>query len=221
MRRAALHLPLVLLVALGGASAGAQSAVHIAGLSEPVEILTDRWGINHIYARTEADLFFAQGYAAAKDRLFQFEMWRRQATGTVAEMLGPRELTRDRGARLHLFRGDLDDELNRYHPRGKAIIEAYVRGVNAYIAETERTPALLPPEFQMLGITPARWTPAVVISRHQALAGNVGAEVQRLRAIKATRASSSTRRSIRRWSPMTCWPSTTRFAAPSSFSPKT
>lgn len=186
MRRAALLLPLVLLVALAGASPVAQSGVPIAGLSEPVEILTDRWGINHIYARNEADLFFAQGYAAAKDRLFQFEMWRRQATGTVAEMLGPRELTRDRGARLHLFRGDLDDELGRYHPRGKLIIEAYVRGVNAYIAETERTPALLPLEFRMLGITPGRWTPAVVISRHQALAGNVGAEVQRLRAIKAS-----------------------------------
>ena len=139
------------------------------GSTQPVEIIRDRWGINHIYAQNEADLFFAQGYAAAKDRLFQFEIWRRQATGTVAEILGRRELKRDRGARLHLFRGDLDDELNRYHPRGKAIIEAYVRGVNAYIAETERNPALLPIEFRMLGIKPGRWTPAVVISRHQAL----------------------------------------------------
>ena len=143
--------------------------LQMAGLSQPVEILRDRWGINHIYAQNEADLFFAQGYAAAKDRLFQFEMWRRQATGTVAEILGRREAGRDRGARLHMFRGDLDDELNRYHPRGKAIVEAYVRGVNAYIAETERNAALLPIEFRMLGITPGRWTPAVVISRHQAL----------------------------------------------------
>ena len=156
------------------------------GLSQPVEILRDRWGINHIYAQNEADLFFAQGYAAAKDRTFQFEIWRRQATGTVAEILGRRELLRDRGARLHMFRGDMDDELNRYHPRGKAIIEAYVRGVNAYVAETERNPALLPMEFRMLGIKPGRWTPAVVISRHQALAGNVGEEVRSVRAIKAT-----------------------------------
>ena len=148
------------------------------GLSQPVEILRDRWGINHIYAQNEADLFFAQGYAAARDRLFQFEIWRRQATGTVAEILGRREVTRDRGARLHQFRGDMDDELNRYHPRGKAIVEAYVRGVNAYIAETERNPALLPMEFRMLGIKPGRWTPAVVISRHQALTSNVGEEVR-------------------------------------------
>ena len=127
--------------------------------------------------RTRRDLFFAQGYAAAKDRLFQFEIWRRQATGTAAEILGRRELKRDIGSRLHMFRGDLDAELNHYHPRGKAIIEAFVRGVNAYIAETERTPALLPIEFKALGITPGRWTPAVVISRHRALTSNVTDEV--------------------------------------------
>ncbi|HJU43822.1 MAG TPA: penicillin acylase family protein [Vicinamibacterales bacterium] len=161
-------------------------AIQMAGLSQPVEILRDRWGINHIYAQNENDLFFAQGYAAARDRLFQFEVWRRQATGTVAEILGRRELLRDRGARLHMYRGDLDTDLNRYHPRGKAIVEAYVRGVNAYIAETERNPSLLPLELKMLGIKPGRWTPAVVISRHQALAGNVTEEVRLLRAIKAS-----------------------------------
>ena len=69
------------------------TSLQMAGLSQPVEILRDRWGINHIYAQNEADLFFAQGYAAARDRLFQFEMWRRQATGTVAEILGRRELS--------------------------------------------------------------------------------------------------------------------------------
>ncbi len=182
-----LTIGLVLATMLSTGSAQAPiTAIQMPGLSQPVDILRDRWGINHIYAQNEADLFFAQGYAAARDRLFQFEVWRRQATGTVAEILGRRELLRDTGARLHMFRGDLDEELNRYHPRGKAIIEAYVRGVNAYIGETERTPTLLPLEFRMLGIKPGRWTPAVVISRHQALAGNLGEEVRSLRAIKAT-----------------------------------
>jgi penicillin amidase len=166
-------------------SQGSATTLQVAGVSQPVEIIRDRWGINHIYAQNESDLFFAQGYAAAKDRLFQFEVWRRQATGTTAEILGRRELKRDVGARLHMFRGDLDAELNHYHPRGKAIVEAYVRGVNAYIAETERTPALLPLEFAMLGIKPGRWTPAVVISRHQALTSNLTAEVSYLRAMKA------------------------------------
>jgi penicillin amidase len=165
------------------------TSLQVPGVSQPVEIIRDRWGVNHIYAQNESDLFFAQGYAAARDRLFQFELWRRQATGTVAEILGRKDLKRDVGARLHMFRGDLDAELNHYHPRGKAIVEAFVRGVNAYIAETERTPALLPIEFKMLGITPGRWTPAVVISRHQALTSNLTAEVNAIRAMKATGAT--------------------------------
>jgi len=174
------------LSAPGAARLDAQTqSIQVPGLSQPVEIRRDRWGINHIYAETEQDLFFAQGYAAAKDRLFQFELWRRQATGTVAEILGRRELERDRGARLHMFRGDLDAELAHYHPRGKAIVEAFVRGVNAYIAETERAPSLLPLEFRLLGITPGRWTPAVVISRHQSLTANVTSEASSVRAMKA------------------------------------
>ena len=72
-----------------------------------------RWGIAHIYAENESDLFFAQGFNAARDRLFQFELWRRQATGTTAEILGSRALARDIGARLHMFRGDLKEELNQ------------------------------------------------------------------------------------------------------------
>ncbi|MDO8544251.1 MAG: penicillin acylase family protein [Opitutaceae bacterium] len=188
MKRAFSVSLLVVLAVAGNQGTAAQApaaTMQMAGLTQPVEILRDHWGINHIYAQNEADLFFAQGYAAAKDRLFQFEIWRRQATGTVAEILGRREGKRDQGARLHLFRGELDDELNRYHPRGKLIVESYVRGVNAYIGETEKNTALLPMEFRMLGIKPGRWTPAVVISRHQALASNAASEARYVRIIRA------------------------------------
>ena len=161
----------------------ADEQIEVSGLREPVEILVDRWGVPHIYAENEHDLFFAQGYYAARDRLFQFELWRRQATGTVAEILGRRELQRDIGTRLHLFRKDLGQELNHYHPRGELIINAYVDGINAYIAETERDPSLLPIEFQLLGIAPGRWTPAVVISRHQGLLSNVTTELRFGRAV--------------------------------------
>src|ERR671938_233928 len=140
------------------AAAPAARSLNLDGLAEPVEIVRDRWGINHIYAQNEGDLFFAQGSAAARDRLFQFELWRRQATGTVAEILGRKGLKRDIGTRLHMFRGDLNAELNWYHPHGEAIITAYVDGVNAYIAEARRNPSALPVEFQILGITPAPWT---------------------------------------------------------------
>ncbi|GGD45392.1 penicillin amidase [Muriicola marianensis] len=147
-------------------------------MQEPVEVIRDPWGINHIYAENEHDLFFAQGYAAARDRLFQFEVWRRQATGTVAEILGERELKRDIGTRLFKFRGDLEEEMNYYHDRGSEIITAYTDGVNAYIDEMLRDTSLLPVEFKMLNILPQKWTPDIVISRHQGLLGNIGAELE-------------------------------------------
>ena len=148
------------------------------GLEQPVEILVDRWGISHIYAETEHDLFYAQGWNAARDRLFQLELWRRQATGTVSEILGPRELQRDIGTRLFKFRRDLKQELNHYHDNGVEIIGAYVEGINAYVRRTRSDPSLLPLEFQLLGIVPGLWTPEVVISRHQGLLGNIGAELR-------------------------------------------
>jgi penicillin amidase len=157
----------------------------VPSLSQPVEIIKDRWGISHIYAKNEADLFFAQGYNVARDRLFQLEIWRRQATGTVAEILGKNELQRDIGNRLFMFRGDLNQESNWYHPHGALIIRAFVDGINAYIAQTERDPALLTPEFKMLGIKPGKWTPAVVISRFNGLLGNVEQEVKLASAIQA------------------------------------
>ena len=181
---------LALTIVLAAASPShAQSAhadtLRLAGLREPVQVLRDRWGIAHIYANNEHDLFFAQGYVAARDRTFQFEIWRRQATGTTAEVLGPRELTRDIGTRLFMYRGDLTRELNHYHPRGAAIVQAYVGGVNARVAETERDTSLVPIELRMLGLRPQRWTPQVVISRHQGLLGNVEEELQTGRAVAA------------------------------------
>jgi|TARA_B100002003_G_C14157267_1_gene557516 penicillin amidase len=175
--------PLVFLLAVLVASVVKADDIAIQGLQERVEILTDRWGVAHIYASNEHDLFFAQGYNAAKDRLFQFEMWRRQATGTMAAILGRRELKRDIGTRLHLFRRNLSQELNHYHPRGEAIVNAFVDGINAYIRETEAEPAMLPVEFDLLGIKPGRWTAAVVISRHQGLLSNVTTELRLGRAV--------------------------------------
>ncbi|MCX6203277.1 MAG: penicillin acylase family protein [Bacteroidetes bacterium] len=162
-----------------------KKSIVIKGLQTKVEILRDQWGVNHIYANNEHDLFFTQGYCAAKDRLFQFEVWRRQATGTVAEILGERELKRDIGTRLFKFRGNLKTELQHYHPHGQQIIQAYVDGVNAYITEVKSKPALLPIEFQLLKIAPQKWTPEIVISRHQGLLGNITQELNIGRSVAA------------------------------------
>ncbi|MDX1429152.1 MAG: penicillin acylase family protein, partial [Rhodothermales bacterium] len=152
--------------------------LHLPGLSQPVEIRRDSWGISHIYAESEHDLFFAQGFNAARDRLFQFEIWRRRATGTMAELIGSRALDHDLGARLLRFRGSLRDELAHYHPRGAEIVAAFVAGINAYIELTEANPDLLPLEFRILGTKPERWTPEIVISRHNGLFRNASREIR-------------------------------------------
>ncbi|MDT0540385.1 penicillin acylase family protein [Croceitalea sp. P059] len=185
MKHIFFFLTIVLLFSCKQDQTKVKNELTIEGLQESVEIIRDKWGINHIYAKNQQDLFFAQGYAAAEDRLFQFEIWRRQATGTVAEILGERELNRDIGTRLFKFRGDMTTEMNHYHDDGVEIITAYTNGVNAYIDAILKTPENLPLEFKILGIEPQKWTPEVVISRHQGLLGNIGQELQIGRAVAA------------------------------------
>ncbi len=163
-----------------------ENKIKIKELINPVGVIRDKWGVNHIYAKNTHDLFFMQGYLAAKDRLFQFEIWRRQATGTVSEILGPRELNRDIGTRLFMFRGDINTEMEHYHSEGKEIITAYVDGINRYIEEILKRPDELPIEFKALNIKPKRWTPEVVISRHQGLLGNINRELNTGRAVAKT-----------------------------------
>jgi penicillin amidase len=184
--RVALTLPVAFLaLALTSFAFGDPEILEVGGLTDRVEILRDRWGISHIYAQNEADLFFAQGYSVARDRLFQLELWRRQATGTLAEIEGDRAIPHDVGSRLLRYRGDMADELSRYHPRGASIVGSFVGGINAYIASTERDPSLLPIEFRVLGIKPGKWTPEVVVSRHNGLFRNVNQEVQAARLVEA------------------------------------
>ena len=129
----------------------------VPGLDSAVEVRRDRWGVPHIYARTQHDVFFAQGFVAAQDRLWQMEMWRRQAEGRLAEVLGPRAADRDRMARLFRYRGPRDAEWAAYGPNAREIVGAFVAGVNAYIAQTKDRP---PIEFTMMGFAPVsspRW----------------------------------------------------------------
>ncbi|TVP96885.1 MAG: penicillin acylase family protein [Planctomycetaceae bacterium] len=181
------------LVGWGAPSAAADSAseaglvesvtLSVAGLEDPVEVRIDRWGVPHIYAESEADLFFAQGYYVAHERLFQLELWRRRATGTAAEILGEREVDADVGARLMRYRGDAEREWAHYHPRGKEILNSFVRGINARVDEVLADADLLPLEFRMIGALPGHWTPEVVVSRHQGLVRNVTEELGLGRAV--------------------------------------
>ena len=110
--------------------------IELAGLSKPVEVLRDTWGVAHIYAQTQDDLFFAQGFVAAQDRLWQMEIWRRTGEGKLAEILGPSAIERDKFARLMRYRGDMEAEWKSYAPDARPIIESFVRGVTAFIEIT-------------------------------------------------------------------------------------
>ncbi|MBZ5493593.1 MAG: penicillin acylase family protein [Acidobacteriia bacterium] len=128
----------------------------VMGIEAQIEILRDRWGVPHIYANSVADLFFGQGFAAAQDRLYQMEMWRRTASGELSAILGIEYLERDRMARLMRYRGNMDTEWSSYGKKAGLILESFTSGINAYI---EACGDDLPPEFQMLDFRPRPWKP--------------------------------------------------------------
>ena len=133
------------------------------GLRDSVEVIRDRWGVPHIYAKSLHDLFFAQGFVQAQDRLWQMEMYRRTFEGRLAEIMGPSYVAHDRLARLVMFRGPFDDrEWTSYHPEGKRIFDAFAAGVNAFIAQAGER---LPVEFLLTGIEPLPWTAETALLR--------------------------------------------------------
>lgn len=161
-------------------------ALRLPGLTAKVEVVRDRWGVPHIYAANAADLFMAQGFVAAQDRLWQMEMWRRQREGRLAEILGPQAVERDRVARLLRYRGPMDErEWTRYHPDGRTLFDAYARGVNAYIDSVLANPEKLPVEFTLTGIRPTHWTAETVVLRTASF-GDASRELQLARQV-ATR----------------------------------
>jgi penicillin amidase len=156
-----------------------------AGVSQPVEIVRDRYGVSHIYAQNQRDLFFAQGYNAARDRLWQLDLWRRQGEGKMAEQFGPRFAESDRAARLFLYRGNLDTEFASYHPDGRAILTAFADGINAYVDQVRADKTQLPPEFRLTGTEPGHWRPETSLIRIYGLTRNVGDELQLAQSVNA------------------------------------
>ena len=137
--------------------------IVLEGLSDEVEVLRDRWGIPHLYAKSVEDLFFAQGFVVAQDRLWQMEVWRRWSEGRMAELIGEEGFAHDRLVRMLQFRGPFDEtELTSYHPDADRILSAYVRGINAYLAHASSS---LPIEFQLTGIAPEPWKKETVLLR--------------------------------------------------------
>ncbi len=189
-------LPILALVALGcGSQPEAETAaslreasaerlpklegtVQVPGLEAPVEILRDNYGVAHIYAQNQADLFFAQGYLAAQDRLYQIEIWRRTGAGELAEVFGAEYVDRDRIARLVRYRGAMQAEWDSYSPHSQQIAERFTAGINAWVDQNRDN---LPIEFELLGFEPARWQPEDVLLRISGLlmVRNISQEIAR------------------------------------------
>ena len=157
-----------------------RGTLNVHGLKQSVRVQRDRWGVAHIYAQNQHDLFFAQGFVVAQDRLFQMELWKRSGQGRLAEILGPSYVKRDTSARLLRYRGDMDAEYASYAPDTKEILEAFTSGINAYIAEIQKPGGIgLPLEFQLAGFKPDQWKPEDCLNRLAAysVTGNGASEL--------------------------------------------
>jgi penicillin amidase len=130
--------------------------LKLPGLTAPVEVIRDRWGIPHLYAASTHDLFFAQGFVHAQDRLWQMELNRRTATGKLSELFGEVALDTDRAVRTFGFARTAQIDLDNAADDILDTIQAYSHGVNAFLQQ----PAVkLPVEFTLLRHTPEPWTP--------------------------------------------------------------
>lgn len=167
----------LILLGLLGLAMNAET-VRLPGLKQPVEILRDRWGVPHVYAQNADDLFFANGYINARDRLFQLDLWRRIGTGKLAEAVGASAVERDRLARLFLFRGDWNAEWQSYSPDTRSILVAFTNGINAYIRSLNGN---RPIEFRQAAYDPGLWTPEDCVARIAGLSitRNVAKEIAR------------------------------------------
>lgn len=136
-----------------------EQSFRLTGPSHELEILVDRWGVPHVYAACELDAYFGQGFAVARDRLWQIDLWRKRGLGLLSADFGPDYAEADRAARLLLYRGDMDTEWASYGPEARSITKAFVAGINAYIRVAEGNSDLMPIEFSRTGTHPAPWAP--------------------------------------------------------------
>jgi penicillin amidase len=129
-----------------------QGKLTLRGLSDPVEVLRDKWGVPHIYARSTHDLLFAQGFVHAQERLWQMDFNRRVVAGRLSEILGPVSLPLDRWIRTLTMRRVAEGEVELLDNETRSFLEAYADGVNACIKHEP-----LPLECRLLGYTPEPW----------------------------------------------------------------
>lgn len=146
-----------------------QGRLYLHGLHEPAEIITDRYGVPHIYAENEDDLYFAQGYVHAQDRLWQMEFNRRLTSGRLSEIFGPIALETDRFCRRLGMHRSSAMTLSHLSPHNRRVLEAYTHGINAFIEQKR-----LPIEFTLLRLKMTAWTPDDTIQWAKMMGWNLG-----------------------------------------------
>ncbi|HMU92908.1 MAG TPA: penicillin acylase family protein [Anaerolineales bacterium] len=160
--------------------------ISVSGLNGQVDIYRDAMGIPHIYADTTHDLFFAQGYVHAQERFWQMDAWRHIGSGRLSEMFGSGQADTDAFLRTLGWKQTAEEEWKQLDPESKAILEAYVEGVNAYLKDHSDTALSL--EYAILGLLSPdyeieEWTPVNSLTWGKAMAwdlrGNMGEEIER------------------------------------------
>ena len=154
--------------------------ITLPGLTAPVEVLRDAYGVPQIYADTAEDLFLAQGYAHAQDRFYEMDFRRHVAAGRLSELYGPSQLQTDAYVRTLGWRRVAEQELALLAPSTRRALDAYAAGVNAYLAD--RSAAELSLEYRLLGLqglsyTPERWTAADSVSWLKVMAWDLGSNL--------------------------------------------
>lgn len=169
-RRPTIYLAVVLLSLIGSrlpeargqhsapTPASPATSLQVAGLQDRVTIRRDERGIPYIQAANDHDLYFAQGFVTASDRLWQMDVFRRNARGELAEIFGSTVLEEDKRHRTFGFAQVAEAETAQASPQARAILDAYAAGVNAYIASLDAKS--MPPEFQLLQYKPKPWKAA-------------------------------------------------------------
>jgi penicillin amidase len=183
-----LFAPLIAVIWLRSAAKSAlpqlDGDVHLAGLSAPVTVRRDAHGVPHIDAATEDDLFIAQGYVTAQDRLWQMDASRRNSNGELAEIMGPALAQHDKTERVLQIRLTAQRFYANLSADDRRRLDDYARGVNLFIAQSEQSNTL-PVEFKILHYQPQPWTGvdsiSVGLSMVQTLDTHIATKLSRAR----------------------------------------
>ncbi|WP_026694716.1 penicillin acylase family protein [Peribacillus kribbensis] len=154
-----------------------EGEIRLTGLKGSVSVLRDSSGVPHITAQNEHDLFTAQGYVQAQDRLFQMDLSRRQASGTLSEVIGKATVDRDKYFRTLGLRRAAEKSYAAYSEEAKNALKWYAEGVNVFIHSLKKN-GKWPVEFKLAGYTPEEWTPIDSLTIGKYMAFDLGGHWQ-------------------------------------------